>query len=221
VIELSGTQGWTVERNSTARSPHEFAGVGNNYRQALQEHTDSAFFTKRCELLASQTKILLIVTSTADRNSRLLVDLNVVEEFVQSFYSQGISNPPERVKPSGRSCPSQLLESAEYVFATYDSEAQKFTFLSESLPIPVTLQSTMTDGVMAERARLGGPCIPSACIHWSRGCSLGRAVAASESAANDRPEHCPIRSTCRWFSENGPRACAPCQFLRNIDFTHS
>lgn len=80
-------------------------------------------------------------------------------------------------------------------------------FLAKPLPIPPEAVAVLTDDDMKRRVRLTGPCISTRCIHWADGCSLGRSLVDLGTAV-DRV--CPIVSDCRWYLENGNRACGVC-----------
>jgi hypothetical protein len=65
------------------------------------------------------------------------------------------------------------------------------------------------------RFRFADRCVENSCEHWSGArCSLigrlmtaGRDTGAAQSAELPR---CAIRSACKWFSQEGPQACAIC-----------
>jgi hypothetical protein len=80
-------------------------------------------------------------------------------------------------------------------------------FLARPLPIPPEAVAVLTDDDMKGRVRLTGSCISTRCVHWEGECSLGRSLANLDTAV-DRA--CPIVSDCRWYRENGNRACGVC-----------
>jgi hypothetical protein len=63
--------------------------------------------------------------------------------------------------------------------------------------------------------RLAGMCISTGCLYWNDRCELGRSVAQSATQLNltNMPQ-CSIRTSCRWFAENGRAACGGCALVR-------
>lgn len=65
-----------------------------------------------------------------------------------------------------------------------------------------------------ERRRSFGPCIEVGCGNWSGQCDVSTALVE---ALGDRQgltvEHCDLRPTCRWFAQDGMRACDGCVFV--------
>ncbi|SDH82901.1 hypothetical protein SAMN05192558_105245 [Actinokineospora alba] len=72
-----------------------------------------------------------------------------------------------------------------------------------------------TEGPLESRFRFAAPCAQSACVFWDGSC---RAVDAAhedyDSVAVETLPECGIRDTCRWWSQEGPRACAVCPLVR-------
>lgn len=64
------------------------------------------------------------------------------------------------------------------------------------------------------RFRFADRCIGSKCRWWAdHQCGLAEMLVTFEGSvatAGDELPACPIRSTCRWFSQSGARACAVC-----------
>ncbi|MGK5543274.1 hypothetical protein ACSNOH_00745 [Streptomyces sp. URMC 127] len=68
------------------------------------------------------------------------------------------------------------------------------------------------------RFRFADSCAQDACEHWSgRHCSLvGRLVAARHEAGQEHDDglpRCGIRAECRWFAQDGRRACGVCPLV--------
>ncbi|HEY9374224.1 hypothetical protein [Streptomyces sp.] len=66
------------------------------------------------------------------------------------------------------------------------------------------------------RFRFAGPCVTSSCAHWAEErCSLGDAVArvGASTAGHTALAPCAIRSSCRWWEQGGPEACAVCPHI--------
>ena len=150
------------------------------------------------------------------------VDLNDVESLVSSRYAElHISAKPEKLKAQqvklGLDCPSIHPHLARSVIGVYANDERKVRFVSEELPVPVTLGRIIEPHALALRARFAGRCITSGCTHWTgTGCRLGQVVAEVGTEINGQLPPCSIRKTCRWFIENGASACSPCQHLRYL-----
>jgi hypothetical protein len=106
-------------------------------------------------------------------------------------------------------CPSTDRSESTHVLGLADSEG-RVRFLEKMLPIPREAVDQLTDKDMRSRVRLTGPCISFQCGYWKNGCSLGRRL-SNLGKSYDRA--CPIVSECRWYQENGNRACGICAFV--------
>jgi hypothetical protein len=61
------------------------------------------------------------------------------------------------------------------------------------------------------RFRFAGPCVSTSCEQWAQGrCTVGDAVAQELPGGDSHLRACVIRSTCRWWAQNGPAACHSC-----------
>jgi hypothetical protein len=66
--------------------------------------------------------------------------------------------------------------------------------------------------------RFSTPCVEAGCPQWNGdSCSLGHLM-AEQAGALDPPAPgklptCAIRSACRWYSEQGAKACAVCPLI--------
>jgi hypothetical protein len=72
--------------------------------------------------------------------------------------------------------------------------------------------------VPEKRFRFASTCTEDACGHWTgRACGLSDLLAAadvpSDAADGDGLPPCSIRSTCRWFFQNGRAACRVCPLV--------
>jgi hypothetical protein len=70
-----------------------------------------------------------------------------------------------------------------------------------------------------KRFRFSQPCVECRCEHWSgSACGLIERVldspeARAEAAESPAIPRCSIRPRCRWFAEQGTRACAVCPLV--------
>lgn len=59
--------------------------------------------------------------------------------------------------------------------------------------------------------RIGAPCAESKCAHFAEGaCGLASSIVAEVPVAVNIAPACSLRSTCRWFSQEGTAACLRC-----------
>lgn len=69
------------------------------------------------------------------------------------------------------------------------------------------------------RMRFATPCASGSCGHWTgEACGLitrvlERIEAAADAAPAERLPGCAIRSSCRWFSQEGRTACLSCDLV--------
>ncbi|GAA3038966.1 hypothetical protein [Actinokineospora globicatena] len=99
------------------------------------------------------------------------------------------------------------------------------------------LQSRV-DGPLETRYRFATPCATKGCAFWDGACraldaahddypsSPTGAPPATTSLTNTSPTNtslpeCGIRDTCRWWSQEGPTACAVCPQVRTRAPQHS
>ena len=67
-----------------------------------------------------------------------------------------------------------------------------------------------------KRFRFSSNCRHAACIQWKADrCSIADAIAAGGEQIKTMDEHpnlpdCPIRPNCRWYLQNGEKACHAC-----------
>lgn len=134
---------------------------------------------------------------------------------LQSASESEISTNP--IAKPGLDCPSIHPQLARSIIGVCGNVSTRMRFVDEEVPIPVTLHQIVDPQSLALRARFVGPCITSGCKHWTGAhCRLGQAVADVGAAGVDVLPNCAVRGTCRWFLENGPSACTPCQHLRYL-----
>lgn len=73
-------------------------------------------------------------------------------------------------------------------------------------------------GTPEARMRFASKCQTSGCSQWTgERCGVIDKVLghldAIQHELDDRLPACPIRATCRWFSQTGARACAACDLV--------
>lgn len=59
--------------------------------------------------------------------------------------------------------------------------------------------------------RFAAPCVAKKCTHFDgQSCRLAVRIAEGLAPAVDKLPPCAIRKTCRWYAQEGTRACARC-----------
>lgn len=122
-------------------------------------------------------------------------------------------------------CPSYISKPGAQLFGIQNSDG-KISYLKESIPVDQTFVAAAQLGRPAEeRFRFAGKCIERGCHQWSdtqQQCGLaGAIIARMNMPLSNASEHCPIRSRCRWFAQNGMLACANCsEIVRNLEVKH-
>lgn len=76
------------------------------------------------------------------------------------------------------------------------------------------LQTAREGRELEQRFRFASPCITSGCANWSGGhCmvpDIARKLALVQAAETGELPACSIRSSCRWYMQEGARACRLC-----------
>lgn len=82
--------------------------------------------------------------------------------------------------------------------------------------VPVTqdfIQRAGARGDPRRRLRFASPCLESGCANFDG----ARCTVATRAADSPHPPSalrpCAIRNACRWFAQEGPRACEACAFV--------
>jgi hypothetical protein len=94
-------------------------------------------------------------------------------------------------------------------------------------PLPVSAEfiaAAAERGDIGKRFRFSARCMQAGCSRWQEGrCTVAFAAAqvASQVEATENLPACFIRSQCRWFQQEGARACRVCPYIvydmRNTD----
>ncbi len=118
-------------------------------------------------------------------------------------------------------CPSSIAKPGAALFGVQTAAGQ-----IEYLEQPIVVDQTFVDKARQgrapeERFRFASNCAKSGCGHWDSGqsgCSLvGKVVDAMNRKAAETLGACAIRTNCRWYHQEGARACANCdEVVRNV-----
>jgi len=109
-------------------------------------------------------------------------------------------------------CPSHTVYEGESVIGRC-SEVGDIQMFERPLPLPESARSVLAERDAMRSTRFNGECIEDECVHWDDGCRLGRRLASRVQPEDPVLNPCPIRVSCRWFSENGSDACRACRFV--------
>ncbi|MEO8504171.1 MAG: nitrogen fixation protein [Acidobacteriota bacterium] len=119
-------------------------------------------------------------------------------------------------------CPSARPETpGARIFAVIDrsGETPRARYLSEPVPFDEDAKALLGGAAAGEVFRLGARCAGAACQHFANdACSLGeRLVQLVQRPREASLPSCALRPACRWFSEQGPRACVRCEWVVSED----
>ena len=121
-----------------------------------------------------------------------------------------------------KTCPSSLGQVGSNLLGVVNANGTVGFFTD---PVEVTQEFIDDAGDfdnLERRFRFSNKCVQSGCKQWTgTECGVIKAVLALDSipAKKDLPA-CNIRSTCRWFSQEGAVACNGCRYvITNISET--
>jgi hypothetical protein len=118
-------------------------------------------------------------------------------------------------------CPSTSARNATVVLGVV-MPSGRVAYATPAVQATPSLVESLDDGSVTpeSRYRFAGPCVESRCGFWTgAGCGLGAALADSyaDAAGPEGPDaqlpRCSIRARCRWYAEQGARACAACPLV--------
>lgn len=115
-------------------------------------------------------------------------------------------------------CPSSKCVSGAKLIGIVQADGS-VAFLGSPQPVDQQFVAIASRGRAPEmRFRFANPCVRGACANWAGvGCGLAAKMTAAAELASPLPG-CGIRSDCRWYAEQGGRACAICpEIVRGAD----
>ena len=111
-------------------------------------------------------------------------------------------------------CPSaQAITDGARVFGvmTGTPEAHRVGYLTETLPVSEKLLALAGSAKPTQLFRIAAPCANDGCKHFKgNACSLAQRIVEGVPAVVNALPACQIRSTCRWFRQEGKEACFRC-----------
>lgn len=121
---------------------------------------------------------------------------------------------------SKKMCPSYIGKVGAQLFGVVSKDG-KVQFIT---PLAVTedfLKQNQGKNSLEQRFRFTGKCVEKGCAQWDKEeakCSLSRKVQNLDFHKEKELVFCPIRSQCRWFSQDGKEACFSCnEVTRNME----
>ncbi|WEK68792.1 MAG: hypothetical protein P0Y62_13155 [Candidatus Chryseobacterium colombiense] len=118
---------------------------------------------------------------------------------------------------SKKMCPSYVGKVGAQLFGVVNKEG-KVQFIT---PLTVTEEFVQQNNRLEQRFRFTGKCVEKGCAQWNNEeskCSLSKKVQDLGTVKNTALSFCPIRSQCRWFSQDGNEACFSCnEIIRNME----
>ena len=111
-------------------------------------------------------------------------------------------------------CPSaQATAPNARVFGviTGSPEAHRVGYLTETQPLSDELLAIAGSAKPTQLFRIAGTCSGDGCKHFKgNNCSLAKRIVDGVPAVVSGLPACQIRSTCRWFRQEGREACFRC-----------
>jgi len=92
-----------------------------------------------------------------------------------------------------------------------EADTPRLAYLNERVPATPELLAEAAPAEPGEVFRLAARCEQSRCTHFDGGrCQLAARIVESLAVVSDKLPPCIIRSSCRWYSQEGAQACYRC-----------
>ncbi|HVW12988.1 MAG TPA: hypothetical protein VHB54_04150 [Mucilaginibacter sp.] len=120
-------------------------------------------------------------------------------------------------KQGNKSCPSSTCHSGAQLLGVVGDD-RKVHMLNTPIPVDdVLAQKIQADGDAEKKFRFAGKCAKCGCAQWTgTSCGVMDELAMAnhllEVIEQNLPE-CVIRKTCRWYSQEGAKACMICPYV--------
>jgi hypothetical protein len=90
-------------------------------------------------------------------------------------------------------------------------EAHRVGYLTKTVPLSEKMLALAGPAKPEEMFRIAAPCAGGSCKHFKdNNCSLAKRIVEGVPAVVNTLPACQIRSTCRWFRQEGKEACFRC-----------
>lgn len=113
-------------------------------------------------------------------------------------------------------CPSAEPDGADatlFGLVVGTAERPETAYLTEAQPVTRELLALADPVAPTEMFRFAARCIRKGCAHWDAGretCRFGEKTVRLAPVVVQRLPACAIRSTCRWWHQEGAAACLRC-----------
>ena len=111
-------------------------------------------------------------------------------------------------------CPSAQPGMAEprlIGVVTHEEDGPRVAYLAEQVPITDELLVQIGAAEPSQVFRIAAHCEEKRCVHFNgTKCKLATRIVESLPAVVDALPHCLIRSSCRWYTQEGKEACFRC-----------
>lgn len=118
-------------------------------------------------------------------------------------------------------CPAHLCKQGSQLLGVRQNDGTT-VILPQTLPVDdAFVKKVRNHPVKPERRfRFTNKCIEKGCEQWNeKGCSVGEKLVRliESNMSNETLPACPIRKNCRWFVQEGAKACVVCpQILTEV-----
>ena len=93
-------------------------------------------------------------------------------------------------------------------------EEHRVGYLTEAVPVTEKLLALSGPAKPTELFRIAAPCANGGCKHFKgNNCTLAQRIVENIPAVVNALPACQIRSTCRWFRQEGKAACFRCPLV--------
>lgn len=116
-------------------------------------------------------------------------------------------------RQSDLQCPSAQPDMAGAVafgLIDHSADSPSTAFLEATVPVTPELLEMAAPLPPAQVFRFSAPCQKQRCSHWEGACTLADRIVKLLPTASLALPPCRIRTSCRWFAEQGRAACQRC-----------
>jgi hypothetical protein len=111
-------------------------------------------------------------------------------------------------------CPSAMEDNDDaLVFGVVGGTAARprVEYLKASQPLTPEIERMCSPATPAEVLRIATPCVRYRCKHFeAEKCTLAQRIVQILPPVVDSVPNCQLRPACRWWMQEGPRACVRC-----------
>jgi hypothetical protein len=114
---------------------------------------------------------------------------------------------------SNLKCPSAQpdMAHAEVLGVLQHGDIPKLTYLTESLPVSADVLAMVGQATPTEVFRFAASCAERSCQHFDGvDCKLASRIVAGLTPVVDALPPCRLRTSCRWYAQEGRPACLRC-----------